>query len=93
MVVICILLILMLWHSEAIDEEPIAVSASDFKRYGCVYCGHRYCYPGPIKSPGTTPVTCNACGESFIILADGVPRSDFVFGDSLPELQPHPRRL
>jgi hypothetical protein len=60
-------------------EKLIAVSYSDFEKYGCVNCGCEFCYSGSVRVSGTTPVTCGECKKEFVILADGVTRSRWIW--------------
>lgn len=73
--------------------EVIAISLTDFERFGCPYCGFRS--PASSMSVGDTAVCeCgkNECGKTFCVLADGVARSSIVVRDSIPELRSHPFR-
>jgi hypothetical protein len=72
----------------------IAISNSDYQKYGCPKCGCdssilSRCYTGD-----THPVTCRECKENFVILADGLKKSSLGFGYNAgyPELQEHPRK-
>lgn len=71
----------------------IAVSWSDYEKYGCVNCGCDYCYTLGMQGGGCSPVKCGECEASFIILADGLNQSRFGFGTPTiyPSLQEHPR--
>jgi len=73
--------------------DGMAVSWSEFNKYGCVKCGCDYCYNGPISGGGSNPVTCVECGTKFVILADGLTESRLGFGDPavFPRLRKHPR--
>lgn len=74
----------------------IAVSWSDFDKYGCVNCGCDYVYSN-ISGGGSSPVTCGECKQGFVILADGLNKSNIGFGSEdgttfYPLLQEHPRK-
>jgi len=79
-------------------NDIVAVSWSDFEKFGCIKCGCDYCYTGSISGGGTSPVTCGECAESFVILADGLNQSRMGFGGSdgdpahYPDLREHPRK-
>lgn len=77
----------------------IAISSSDFERFGCVNCGCDFSYnPGPVSGNGTFPAKCGECGTEFVILADGLKESGIGFGTgtsdvyTYPKLQAHPRK-
>lgn len=79
------------------NNDAIAVSWSDFQKFGCVHCGCDYCYNGPVSGGGSSPVTCGECENGFVILADGLSQSRIGFGildgsTLYPELQEHPRK-
>ena len=52
----------------------IAVSYSDYNKYGCVKCGCEYCSVDIVSGP-STPVICGECESKFIILKDGLKKS------------------
>lgn len=56
-----------------------AVTWSDYEKYGCVECGCEYCYADYISGP-STPVICGECQSKFVILADGLTKSNLGFG-------------
>lgn len=72
----------------------IAISWSEFDKFGCVKCGCEYCFSTGVQGGGTSPVKCGQCDEVFIILADGLDKSRIGFGSPAfyPELQKHPRQ-
>ncbi len=81
-----------------ISKNDIAISQSDFNRFGCPKCG--YLIPEVFESwiPSTTmPSTCCECGAKFIILANGVNESSIGvkrYGETdfyYPQLSAHPR--
>jgi len=76
------------------SNEIIAVSASNFKQYGCVHCGCEYCYGTVISGGGSHPVKCGECDGFFVVLSDGVKESCIGFGSPpiYPNLQEHPRK-
>ncbi|MDD3101852.1 MAG: hypothetical protein PHE59_01785 [Patescibacteria group bacterium] len=76
-------------------ESVIAVSASEFGKFGCPHCGFR---SGSIRiqAGGSAAWKCGdeECGKICCILADGVTESSFGFGEEgyASKLQPHPRQ-
>lgn len=81
----------------------IAISYSDYLKYGCPSCGCDSAAGGNFSGHGTSDGTCRECGTNFVILADGQRKSSIGYGtgrkDSseetifeYPELQPHPRK-
>lgn len=75
-------------------KSIIAVSWSEYDRFGCVKCGCGYCYNILVRCHGTAPVKCGQCDEVFVVLAEGVTVSALGLGEptSFPELQAHPRQ-
>lgn len=73
--------------------KQIAVSYSEFRKYGCIKCGCTFTHSN-MSSGGTTPVTCGGCNEFFVLLADGLKESHIVFGKEgyKPTLIEHPRK-
>lgn len=62
-------------------DNYIAVSWSEYEKYGCVKCGCEYCFNSSgISGGGATPAKCGECGETFTILADGLEISSIGFG-------------
>lgn len=81
----------------------IAISYSDYLKYGCPLCGCDSAVGGNFSGHGTSDGTCRECGTNFVILADGQRKSGIGYGtgrkDSngetifeYPELQKHPRK-
>ena len=81
----------------------IAISWSDYMKYGCPNCGCDSARGGNFFGGGTQEGTCRECGEAFVILADGVKQSSIGFGTDMrdregkmifehPMLQEHPRK-
>lgn len=81
----------------------IAISYSDNLRYGCPSCGCNIAIVDNSYGRGTTPVTCEECKTHYVILADGLNKSQIGFGTNkkddkgetifdYPELQEHPRK-
>lgn len=81
----------------------IAISWSDYMKYGCPNCGCDSARGGHFSGGGTQQGTCRECGESFVILSDGVKQSAIGFGTDEkdekgemvfehPMLQEHPRK-
>ncbi|MFA5051074.1 MAG: hypothetical protein WC499_03095 [Patescibacteria group bacterium] len=76
-------------------QSVIAVSASEFGKFGCPHCGYR---SGSIRISvgGSAAWKCGSeeCEKICCILADGVTESSFGFGEKgySSKLQPHPRR-
>lgn len=61
-------------------DEMIAVSWSDYEKYGCVHCGCEYVHGAGFSGGGCTPVKCGKCEGYFIILANGLSISPVGFG-------------
>lgn len=72
-------------------DRPLAVSAKETQKWGCPYCGYRSGH-SPISDGSTSAFVCGECHKGFAILAKGVKKSTFGFGEFYPELSPHPRR-
>ena len=77
----------------------IAISVSDFNKYGCPVCGHSKCITDSVVGGGTYPVTCINCDTYFVKLEDGLTKASFGIimrsdeRDTItvqPELQDHP---
>ena len=49
----------------------LAVSSSDYEKYGCVNCGCDFCYADGI-SGSTTPVICGECKTEFLVMNDNL---------------------
>lgn len=80
----------------------MAISYSDFLKYGCPFCGCDYARSGNVSGGGTSIGACKECDSCFVILADGIRKASFGFetnqkdenGETVfeyPELQAHPR--
>lgn len=75
----------------------IAVSYSDYDKYGCTKCGCAFCYTNGVSSQESTLVTCGECNNNFVILGDGVKKSSSGYklnGEeefTFPVLSKHPR--
>ena len=73
------------------QSGPLAVSGSEVEQWGCPYCGYRSGYSWA-SGGGASIFVCGECEKGFVILAEGVTRSSFGFGDGFhPELSVHPR--
>lgn len=74
-------------------SKIIAVSYSDFKKYGCTKCGCTFVHSN-VSGRGASPVTCGECGELFVLLADDLTESPIRFGEESyqPPLIEHPRK-
>ena len=81
----------------------IAISYSDYLKYGCPSCGCDSASGGNVSGYGTSSGTCRECNTTFVILADGERMSSIGYGTGrknsngetifeYPELQPHPRK-
>lgn len=81
----------------------IAISWSDYMKYGCPSCGCDSASGGNFSGHGTSEGTCRECGTNFVLLADGQRKSGIGFGTGkkdengktifeYPELQVHPRK-
>ena len=81
----------------------IAISWSDYMKYGCPSCGCDYARSGNISGRGTSFGTCRECDTSFAILADGQNEAGIGVGTGqkdengkdifeFPKLQKHPRK-
>ncbi len=72
--------------------DVIAISQSDFDRYGCPHCGNKNGYT-LFSVPEAVVWICKRqeCGETACILADSVERSPICFDGRLyPSVQKHP---
>lgn len=49
----------------------IAISYSDYLKYGCPSCGCDSAAGGNVSGYGTSSGTCRECNTRFVILADG----------------------
>lgn len=81
----------------------IAISFSDYQKYGCPHCGCDFAVGGNVSGGGTTTGTCEECGTTFVLLADGLTKSRIGYGTGkkdangkdifeYPERQEHPRK-
>lgn len=81
----------------------IAISYTDFVKYGCPKCGCDSARGGNFMGNGTQEGTCRECGEVFVVLADGKTKSSIGYRTNktdengkaifdFPELQQHPRK-
>lgn len=70
----------------------IAVSYDSFTRFGCPHCGFKH-GNWPITGNGAGEFVCGECGKNSVILADGVEKSPYRFGEQQfqPIIQKHPR--
>lgn len=80
----------------------LAVSYSEFEKYGCPNCGCDYAKVGFMSGGGCTPVTCAECNLGYMVLADGIEQSSIGMGTTrkdekgetifeYPKRIPHPR--
>jgi hypothetical protein len=78
-------------YQNAIQNDFIAISMSEFTQFGCPYCGYRSGYM-PMSGGGTAISVCGECRFSCCVLTDGLNKSTIgLGGDLYPSLQPHPR--
>ncbi|MGL6202084.1 MAG: hypothetical protein ACRC3H_24460 [Lachnospiraceae bacterium] len=72
----------------------IAISYIDYIKFGCPQCGCDYGIAGNVSGGGTSTAKCKECGETYVVLADGVKESAFLIGEDRekPVLQKHPRK-
>ena len=81
----------------------IAISSREKEMYGCPYCGCEIALTKGSYGCGTLPVVCIECEKDFVILADGLTKSNIGFGTGkvdangktiyeYPELCAHPRK-
>ena len=81
----------------------IAISWSDYEKYGCPHCGCDSARGGNLSGRGTQEGICRECKEEFVVLSDGLRKSSIGFGTGkkdeegktifeYPELQEHPRK-
>jgi len=72
-------------------NKEIAVSADEFKLYGCINCGCEYCFGQGMSGHGCFPVECGECHTRFTILSTGIKESCIGINDYFPVLEAHPR--
>lgn len=81
----------------------IAISWSDYRKFGCPNCGCDSASGGNVSGGGTQTGTCRECKETFVILSDDIRKSSIGFGTDkkdengntifeYPERQEHPRK-
>ena len=81
----------------------IAISWSDYRKFGCPNCGCDSARGGNVSGGGTQEGTCRECKETFVILSDDIRKSSIGFGTDkkdengntvfeYPERQEHPRK-
>jgi len=72
--------------------EIVAISVSDFNRYGCPNCGGKSLM-AKISGMGTQWFSCCDCKKGFCVLNDGQQKARIGVGDPAiyPLLQKHPR--
>lgn len=83
------------------EEKQIAISWSDYNKYGCPNCGCASTHNTGCQGGGTVPSQCFECEHQFVILADGMEKSTIGFGEGkdqnqenifyYPLLTKHPR--
>ncbi|MBI2050381.1 MAG: hypothetical protein HYT31_01070 [Parcubacteria group bacterium] len=76
------------------EQQPIiAVSAAEWKQFGCPYCGYRSGYPR-MSCGGATLVECGSpeCNKGCLVLAEDITESPVGINNIYPQLQDHPRR-
>ena len=80
----------------------IAISHTDFIKYGCPNCGCDYAASGNFSGGGATTGTCGECNTTFVVLAEDTRVSPIGFSTGkqdkngmtifeYPKLQKHPR--
>lgn len=72
----------------------IAVSVTEFREFGCPYCGFNS-GSVPVSGQGAAAFICGDdenCGKNCVVLADDLTISPMGVGGVYPEVQPHPRR-
>lgn len=75
----------------------IAIHWSSYEKYGCPHCGCDSAGSGNVRCGGTQTGICRECGTEFIILSDGIYKSEIGIGTAdgsfeYPEVQEHPRK-
>lgn len=58
----------------------LAISISDFEKYGCPNCGCDTAITGHVSGGGVTTGTCEECKLCFAVMADGMEKSTMGFG-------------
>lgn len=73
---------------------PIAITISDFNKFGCPYCGHKRYYQRASGPKGVLPICANpACQQGFVAVDDGEKVSPWGFGgDKTPTFYPPVQR-
>lgn len=76
----------------------IAISFSDYKKYGCPNCGCDFVVAGNFSGGGTTTGTCEECKLEFVLLSEGVETSKVGFGtgrkdENGKEIFEYPKRI
>jgi len=79
-------------------KDYIAISWSDYEKYGCPNCGNINCVQtGNFRGGSSQQAKCKECNTNFIVLADGLMKSTLGFGMKdntffYPEWRTHPRK-
>ena len=84
-------------------NNKIAISMSDWEKWGCPMCGCESAYGQGVSGGYTTPVTCRVCDLNFIVLGPGITKSAIGFGTDqkdengktvchYPTIMEHPRK-
>lgn len=73
--------------------DIIAISISDYKKYGCPKCGCLFAH-STMSGGGAAPVTCGECNHYFVLLDDSLKECPISFGNEhiRPLLVVHPRK-
>lgn len=74
----------------------MVITTSDFRNFGCPYCGHKRYHEWASSDKGSR-ISCTSpvCQNSFVIVDDGETVSPWGFGSEglptfYPSVQPHP---
>lgn len=70
----------------------IAISRSDFNKYGCPNCGCTFAH-STMSFRGSSLATCGECKTGFVVLMDGYSEVPFTIGEDKeqPTISKHPR--
>ena len=76
------------------DFQVVAVNWRDVRAWGCPYCG-RHTHVHSNEYLGSSLLICNGCGKGFVMLGDGITKSQIGVGSgdniSYPAMVDHPR--
>lgn len=68
----------------------LAISVSDYRKWGCPTCGFRSSYSA-VSFGGAAVAYCTQCNHTFVLLAAGVSESPIKVDNQTPSISPHPR--